>query len=43
MRSRQTGGWLLLLFLISCGGEGSTRSGPALEPRPEVQTCLPDS
>jgi uncharacterized repeat protein (TIGR03806 family) len=28
--------------LISCGGDASTASGPALQPRPEVQTCLPD-
>lgn len=42
MGCRQTGGCLLALFLISCGGDAQTPSGPALEPRPEVQTCLPD-
>ncbi len=36
----QTGGCLALLLLVSCGGDGP--SGPALEPRPDVQTCLPD-
>ena len=30
----------MALLLVSCGTEGS--SGPALEPRPEVQTCLSD-
>ncbi len=33
----------MLLFLTGCGVEGSSRSGPALQPRPKVQTCLPDS
>jgi uncharacterized repeat protein (TIGR03806 family) len=32
--------FLVALLLLGCGTEGS--SGPALEPRPEVQTCLPD-
>ena len=31
-----------LLLLIGCGSEETTRSGPALQPRPELQTCLPD-
>jgi len=35
------GGGLALLFLLACGCDASP-SGPALEPRPEVQTCLPD-
>ena len=35
----RTGGCLAVLLLMSCG-EGP--SGPALEPRPDVQTCLPD-
>ena len=30
-----------LLLSIACGGSDGP-SGPALEPRPEVQTCLPD-
>ena len=42
MGYRQTGGCLLAFLLISCGDDGSSRSGPALEPRPEEQTCLPD-
>ena len=42
MGCRRTGGCLLALFLISCGGDAGTASGPALPPRPEVQTCLPD-
>lgn len=33
-------GCFTLLFSMACGGE--TPSGPALMPRPEVQTCLPD-
>ena len=36
------GGCFALLLSISCGGDASSRSGPALQPRPEVQTCLPD-
>jgi len=35
------GGCLALLFLFACGRDAS-RSGPALEPRPELQTCLAD-
>ena len=35
------GGCLALLLLIGCGGSGAP-AGPALEARPEVQTCLPD-
>jgi len=35
-----TGACLAVLLLSSCGGDAP--SGPALEPRPEVQTCLPD-
>jgi uncharacterized repeat protein (TIGR03806 family) len=35
------GGCFALLLLISCGGSDAP-GGPALEPRPEVQTCLPD-
>ncbi len=42
MGYRQTGGCLLALLLMSCGDDGSSRAGPALQPRPEVQTCLPD-
>ena len=42
MRCGPTGGCLVALLLISCGTDRSSRSGPALEPRPEVQTCLPD-
>lgn len=34
------GGTFLALLLVACGSEGT--SGPALVPRPEVQTCLPD-
>jgi len=30
------------LLAISCGGRESGLSGPALEPRPETQTCLAD-
>ncbi|KPK16584.1 MAG: hypothetical protein AMJ62_05145 [Myxococcales bacterium SG8_38] len=33
-------GVFVLLFLIACGGDPP--SGPALAPRPEIQTCLPD-
>jgi uncharacterized repeat protein (TIGR03806 family) len=36
------GGCFALLLSISCGGDTSSRSGPALQPRPEVQACLPD-
>jgi len=36
----RTASGLAALVLIGCGAEGAT--GPALEPRPEVQTCLPD-
>lgn len=42
MRCRPIAGCLLTLLLMSCGTDGSSRSGPALQPRPEVQTCLPD-
>lgn len=35
------GGCFALFLLISCGGSDAP-GGPALEPRPEVQTCLPD-
>ena len=34
------GGCATLLLLVACGSEGP--SGPALEPRPEAQTCLAD-
>lgn len=40
MRCLSFGVCLALLSLIACGGEEP--SGPALEPRPEVQTCLSD-
>lgn len=33
-------GCFALLFSMACGGE--TPSGPALMPRPEVQTCMSD-
>lgn len=42
MGCRRIGGCLLALVLVSCGGDAQTASGPALQPRPEVQTCLPD-
>ena len=42
MGRRYYGGCFAVVLLISCGGDGTSRSGPALEPRPEVQTCLPD-
>ena len=42
MGCRRIWGCVLALFLISCGGDAETVSGPALQPRPEVQTCLPD-
>ena len=42
MGRRYYGGCFALVLLMSCGGDGTSRSGPALEPRPEVQTCLPD-
>jgi uncharacterized repeat protein (TIGR03806 family) len=42
MGRMRTGGCLAALLLISCGSDGTSRSGPALEPRPEEQTCLPD-
>ena len=42
MGHMRKGGWLVALLLVSCGSDGATRSGPALEPRPEEQTCLPD-
>ena len=42
MGRRYYGGGFALVLLISCGGDGTSRSGPALELRPEVQTCLPD-
>ena len=42
MGCARTGGCLVALLLISCGSDGASRSGPALEPRPDVQTCLPD-
>lgn len=32
--------WIGLVFLLACGVDEP--SGPALEPRPETQTCLPD-
>ena len=38
----RTGGCLVALLLMSCGSDGASRSGPALELRPDVQTCLPD-
>jgi uncharacterized repeat protein (TIGR03806 family) len=40
MRRMCHGGSFALFLLIGCGSDG--RSGPALERRPEVQTCLPD-
>ena len=40
-RTRTTG-CLVAVLLTSCGSDGSSPSGPALEPRPEVQTCLSD-
>jgi uncharacterized repeat protein (TIGR03806 family) len=36
----RTASCLAVLLWIGCGTEGP--SGPALQPRPEVQTCLPD-
>jgi uncharacterized repeat protein (TIGR03806 family) len=33
---------LAALFVAACGSEGASRTGPALQQRPEVQTCLPD-
>ncbi|MGB5285581.1 MAG: hypothetical protein WBN29_13795 [Polyangiales bacterium] len=42
MGCRRVWGCLVALFSISCGGDAATLSGPALQPRPEVQTCLPD-
>ena len=42
MGRTRAGGCLAALLLISCGSDGTSRSGPALEPRPEEQTCLPD-
>ena len=38
----RAGGCLVAVLLVGCGNDGSSRSGPALDPRPEVQTCLPD-
>ena len=35
-------GCLVAAFLSSCGSDGASPSGPALEPRPVEQTCLPD-
>ena len=32
----------MALLFVGCGSDGSTPSGPALEPRPEEQTCLVD-
>ena len=32
----------MALLFVCCGSDGSTPSGPALEPRPEEQTCLVD-
>ncbi|MBW2278734.1 MAG: hypothetical protein JRF63_14680 [Deltaproteobacteria bacterium] len=40
MGNMRTASCLAVLLLVGCGTEGP--SGPALEPRPEVQTCLPD-
>jgi uncharacterized repeat protein (TIGR03806 family) len=34
-------GGLALILLIGCGSDGPT--GPALEPRPDTRTCLPDA
>ncbi|MBT8451983.1 MAG: hypothetical protein KJO40_08475 [Deltaproteobacteria bacterium] len=42
MRFGRTVGGVLLLCVIGCGEEGQGRFGPALQPRPEKQTCLPD-
>jgi len=42
MGRMRTGGCLVALLLISCGSDEATPSGPALQPRPEEQTCLPD-
>jgi uncharacterized repeat protein (TIGR03806 family) len=33
---------LMALLFVCCGSDGSTPPGPALEPRPEEQTCLVD-
>ncbi len=38
----RAGACLVALLVMSCGKNGSAPSGPALEPRPDVQTCLPD-
>ena len=42
MGRMRMGGCFVALLLISCGSDGTTRSGPALELRPEEQACLPD-
>lgn len=42
MGRRYYGGCFALVLLVSCGGDEASRAGPALEPRPDVQTCLPD-
>jgi uncharacterized repeat protein (TIGR03806 family) len=36
------GSCLLALLSMGCGGDGSGPAGPALEPRPDEQTCLAD-
>lgn len=39
---KRIGGCLLALLVVGCGESSASRTGPALEMRPEVQTCLPD-